>query len=80
MDRGTTDDYIADLMMEAAIARASLEHMTIDRDRLMRLVRLFNANYVCLWCDGWGAKYLNDCTNELHALHDAVEGLGDPNE
>ena len=80
MDKETTEDYIADLMIERAIALAKLEEMTIDRDRLMRLIRLFDNHYVCLHCDGWAASYLDDCTNPLHALHDAVEGLGDPNE
>ena len=80
MDKGTTDDYIADLMMEAAVARASLEWMTIERDRFMRLVRLFEAHYECEHCAQSSATYLEDCMNPLHALHDAVYGLGNPNE
>ena len=80
MDRGTTDDYIADLTIELAITRASLESMTTDRDRLSRLVRLFEAHYECEHCAQSSATYLDDCMNPLHALHDAVYGLGNPHE
>ena len=85
MDKGTTDDYIADLMMEAAVARASLEWMTMERDRLMRLIKLFASHYECNDCDrtcdcAMCIEEVETCMNPLHALHDAVEGLGDRNE
>lgn len=85
MNNRTTEEYIADLMIGAAIANASLEYMTIERDRLMRLIRLFTVHYECPDCDRScdcdSCEFKNDtCMNPLHALHDAVEGLGDPNE
>lgn len=80
MDAGTAEDMIKDLMIENAIVLESLELMTIDRDRLSRLVRLFEAHYECEHCAQSLATYLEDCMNPLHALHDAVYGLGNPNE
>ena len=80
MDKGTTEDYIADLMIELAMARAELESTTTDRDRLLRLVRLFEVHYECEHCAQSSATYLDDCMNPLHALHDDVYGLGNPNE
>jgi len=80
MDAGTSHDMIEDMMVELAVARASLEWMTMERDRLSRLVRLFEAHYECEHCAQSSATYLEDCMNPLHALHDAVYGLGNPNE
>ena len=43
-----------------------------ERQRWRKLAYLFDTHYVCDNCKSKAASYLDDCTNPLHEIHEAV--------
>jgi hypothetical protein len=53
------------------MTQPTLQYET-DRDRLRRLLTVFEENWSCRACQAKSAYWLEDCTNPLHALHEAL--------
>jgi len=53
-------------------AADEIERLRLEVEHWRGLCFWFDSHYVCLWCDGWAANHLNDCTNKLHKIHDAI--------
>jgi hypothetical protein len=43
-----------------------------DRDKLRRLLTFFEENWSCEACQAKSAYWLEDCTNPLHQLQEAL--------
>jgi hypothetical protein len=52
----------------------------MNETEMMQLLKLFDALYVCDYCQARFCHYDESCTNPLHQLQDALYRLEDTNK
>jgi len=58
------------------MTQPNLQYET-DRDKLRRLLTVFESYWVCTDCKAVAAYWLEGCVNPLHELHQALWELDD---